>query len=123
MTGSGPTSGMGIVEPERELRTWPATRRSLSAALRWWVWSVVLAPMVIGGAALLIDVARGSTPLSSRLVLAIPVAYLGGLLAGALIIVGALGCLPFFMIVSWFVACVPWVDRSMSGAIVLCLLL
>ena len=72
---------------------------------------------------MLIDVARGSTPLSSRLVLAIPVAYLGGLLAGALIIVGALGCLPFFMLVPWFVARVPWVDRSMSGAIVLCLLL
>jgi hypothetical protein len=123
MKRSGPASGIGNLEPEPELRTWPITRRNLRAALRWWAWSIVVAPFGVGCATIVTEIARGSIPLGRAVVFAIPMAFLAGVFAGALIIVGAFGCLPFFLLAPWLVKRVPWFDHTLFGAMFLCLLL
>jgi hypothetical protein len=105
------------------LRTWPTTRRNLHAAARWWAWSIVSAYLGVGCAGFVGEITTGSTPLGRVIVFAIPLVLLGGVFASGLIIVGALGCLPFFLLVPWLVKRVPWFDRSRFGAALLCLLL
>jgi len=46
-----------------------------------------------------------------------------GLIALARVLMGAIGSLPFFVLVPWFKARLPWFDRSLPGVLALSVLL
>ena len=115
--------GVGHVDHEPEFRSWRATKGTLLTVLRWWAWSVALAPIAAGGVVLVIEFSRGAIPPGRAFIAVLLAALIGGILAAALIVVGAVGCLPFFLLIPSVIKRAPWCDRSLLGALLLCLLL
>jgi hypothetical protein len=87
----------------------PSIGERLGAALRWLGLALVSAPFAV---TLIWIVATG---LLDSLPGDVPIEYFGFVP----VFTGALGSLPFFLLSPWFAVRLPWLDRTVPGAVVL----
>ncbi len=104
-------------EPHRagsgESPTRQGARERLGRALHWLGLAMVSAPFVLTLVWIVAERVLGWIPGE------LPIAAFGVVP----VLFGAIGALPFFLLVPWLNARIPWFDRSLSGALALSVLL
>lgn len=102
-----------MLDPTSESQTSQSSRERLAIALRWFGMTLAFAPFVVSIAMIV----------ASRLLDWVPGDLGIGWYGFAPVVIGGLGSLPFFLLVPWLTARVPWLDRSPLGVLALSALL
>lgn len=102
-----------MFDPTPESQNWLNTRDPLGTALRWFGMTLAFAPFVVS--LVLIVATRSLDWMPGDLGI--------GWYGVTPVLMGGLGSLPFFLLVPWLTARVPWFDRSLRGVLALSALL